>query len=128
MKNLVAQYSPLLDDRRNSIHGAVLKTKEGLANPFASDELSAEELIYNLFKIPHKSEASIGKLLMVLKNYGLFESDPRLQPMMHKIREIEQEREDRIHESKDPRHWKLSKEDFKKWSLFVKGLKNAGAG
>uniref|UniRef100_A0A915EFE4 glutaminase n=1 Tax=Ditylenchus dipsaci TaxID=166011 RepID=A0A915EFE4_9BILA len=108
------QYSPLLEERKGSIQKALLKTKEGLANPFACDELSAEELIYNLFKIPNKSEASIGKLLMVLKNYGLLETDPRLQPMMHKIREIEQEKEDRVHESKDPRHWKMNKEDFKK--------------
>jgi hypothetical protein len=40
------------------------KTIEGLNNTMASDE-SPEDLIYNLFKIPNKEEASIGKLITV---------------------------------------------------------------
>lgn len=100
------QYGTLLDN------GRIQKTKEGLSNPFARNEQSAEELIYNLFKIPNKTDASIGKLLMVLKNYGLQEQDPRLLPMMRKIRKLEEEREEKVHEAKDPRHWKLSKENF----------------
>jgi hypothetical protein len=47
-----------------------------------------------MFKIPNKNEASIGKLIMVLKNYGLLESDPRLLPMMKKIWEIEKAKEE----------------------------------
>lgn len=65
MTFLAEQFIQLSDDRKLSIQGDLQKTKQGLANPFACDELSAEDLIYNLFKIPHKSDASIGKLIMV---------------------------------------------------------------
>jgi hypothetical protein len=109
------QYSPILDQRRKiSINGIIQQTAQGLSNTFACDEASPEDLIFNLFKIPNKDEASIGKLLMVLKNYGLQEEDPRLLPMMRKIREIEREREELMNETKDPKHWKLRTEDFMK--------------
>jgi hypothetical protein len=32
---------------------------------------------------------------------------------MRKIHEIEKEKEERINEAKDPKHWRLSREDFK---------------
>lgn len=49
--------------------------------------------------------------------------------MMEKIREIEREREDSRGEAKDPRHWKLGREDFKQCiaeslSLISKTLQN----
>jgi hypothetical protein len=131
----VEQYSPLTEDnRRLSLSSAIEKTKEGLGNLFGVDEQSPEDLIYNLFKVPNKSDAFIGKLIMasppspppsssqihfsssfeVLKNHGLQENDPRLAPMMRKIREIESEKEERTHEARDPKHWKLSKNDFKR--------------
>ena len=50
----------------------------------------------------------------MLKNYGIRETDPRLEPMMCKIREIEAEKEERVNEARDPKHWKLSREDFKR--------------
>jgi hypothetical protein len=34
--------------------------------------------------------------------------------MMRKIREIESEKEERTHEARGPKHWKLSKNDFKR--------------
>jgi hypothetical protein len=62
----VDQYSPLSEDHRKlSLSSAIQKTKEGLGNMFADDEQSPEELIYNLFKVPNKSDAFIGKLIMV---------------------------------------------------------------
>ncbi|KAL3081470.1 hypothetical protein niasHS_011714 [Heterodera schachtii] len=128
--NTLEQFAPLKDDdRRLSLQSVILKTKDGLDNPFACDEQSPEELIYNLFKIPHKSDASIGKLIMVLKNYGLQENDPRLAPMMRKIREIENEKEERMNEARDPKHWKMSHNDFKRvigesLSLIVQTLQN----
>lgn len=64
------------------------------------------------FKIPNKNEASIGKLIVVLKNYGLQEDDPRLLPMMQKIWTIEKAKEERTCEARDPKHWKLRREDF----------------
>ena len=42
------------------------------------------------------------------------ENDPRLAPMMRKIREIESEKEEKTNEARDPKHWKLSKNDFKR--------------
>uniref|UniRef100_A0A914EFU2 glutaminase n=1 Tax=Acrobeloides nanus TaxID=290746 RepID=A0A914EFU2_9BILA len=75
---------------------------------------SPDELIYRLFKVPNKDEAVIGRLLTLLKSYGLQESDPRLKPMMEKIHKIEQEKEERFLEARDPKQWKLEKEDFKK--------------
>lgn len=33
---------------------------------------------------------------------------------MCKIREIEAEKEERVNEARDPKHWKLSREDFKR--------------
>uniref|UniRef100_A0AC34QCD3 Glutaminase n=1 Tax=Panagrolaimus sp. JU765 TaxID=591449 RepID=A0AC34QCD3_9BILA len=107
------QWSPLSDIRsKESIVHQIHKTAHGLSNAFVIDE-QPEDLIYNLFKLPNKEEASIGKLLTLLKNFGLQESDPRLKPMMEKIREIEQEKEELFKEARDPKHWKLGKQDFK---------------
>ncbi|KAH7725993.1 glutaminase liver isoform [Aphelenchoides avenae] len=109
------QYSPLMEQRhKQSAAEMVQQTAESLSNAFACDEPSPEDLIFNLFKIPNKEEASIGKLIMVLKNYGLQETDPRLTPMMRRIKEIERAKEEQVNEAKDPKHWKLGKEDFKK--------------
>ena len=38
--------------------------------------------------------------------------------MMQKIREIEQMKEEQLNEARDPKHWKLKKEDFKKYFVF----------
>lgn len=53
-------------------------------------------------------------MLTVLKTYGLLETDPRLKPMMEMIWKIERSKEEINHEAKDPKHWKLSQDDFKK--------------
>lgn len=71
--------------RKDSLNNILLATKNGLSNAFAAQSQSPEDLIFNMFKIPNKNEASIGKLIMVLKNYGLSENDPRLTSMMKKI-------------------------------------------
>lgn len=63
---LVQQYSPLMEQRhKQSAAEMVQQTAESLSNAFACDEPSPEDLIFNLFKIPNKEEASIGKLIMV---------------------------------------------------------------
>ncbi|KAI6221261.1 No extended memory [Aphelenchoides besseyi] len=125
------QYSPLMDEHRRkiSLQGMVEATASGLSNTFALNEQSPEILIYNMFKIPNKPHASIGKLIMVLKNYGLQETDPRLAPMMKRIWSIEKEKEERSCEARDPKHWKLAREDFIKCinesiSLISKTLQN----
>uniref|UniRef100_A0AC34GQ72 Glutaminase n=1 Tax=Panagrolaimus sp. ES5 TaxID=591445 RepID=A0AC34GQ72_9BILA len=75
-------------------------------------ELPAEEMIYNIFKIQNKDEANIGKLIALLRSYGLLESDPRLKPMIRKILKIEEEHEIESREIRDPKKWKLGKEEF----------------
>uniref|UniRef100_A0AC34FVS2 Glutaminase n=1 Tax=Panagrolaimus sp. ES5 TaxID=591445 RepID=A0AC34FVS2_9BILA len=108
------QWSPLGEAKsKESIVQTISQTAETLSNAFICDQ-QPEDLIYNLFKIPNKEEASIGKLLSLLKNFGLQESDPRLKPMMQKIRDIEQAKEEQFKEARDPKHWKLGKEDFQK--------------
>jgi len=49
-----------------------------------------------------------------LKNHGLQKNDPRFAPMMRKISEIENEKEEKSNEARDPKHWKLSRNDFKR--------------
>ncbi|KAI1726748.1 glutaminase domain-containing protein [Ditylenchus destructor] len=111
--NTVNQYRAILN-RKASICNILQQTADGLGSAFhRGGDKSPEDLIFELFKIPNKNEASIGKLLMVLKSYGLHKNDPRLQPMMEKIYEIERETEEMDKEAKDPKHWKLKLDDFR---------------
>lgn len=57
-------WSKVLEKRKASVLPILEKTIESLNNTMASDE-SPEDLIFNLFKIPNKEEASIGKLITV---------------------------------------------------------------
>ena len=50
----------------------------------------------------------------MLKTYGLQDSDPRLKPMMMKIQQIEEEHERKGQDVRDPKKWKLNKDDFMK--------------
>ncbi|PIC44135.1 hypothetical protein B9Z55_004607 [Caenorhabditis nigoni] len=89
-------------------------TLRGISNPYERDESEgSEDMIFELFKIPNKNEASIGKLLTVLRQLGLRDDDPRLVPMMEKIRDFEKIAEEKIAEAKEQKHWKLTKEQFK---------------
>ncbi|CAD5213022.1 unnamed protein product [Bursaphelenchus okinawaensis] len=108
--NSMSTYQKIMN-RRNSIADALKRTADGLANEFSRDK-TAEEMVFELFKIPNKNEGAIGKLIGILKSYGIQENDPRLRPMMNKICHIEKESEEMAKEAKDPKHWKLSKEDF----------------
>uniref|UniRef100_A0A7E4UNM0 glutaminase n=1 Tax=Panagrellus redivivus TaxID=6233 RepID=A0A7E4UNM0_PANRE len=108
----VEQYRQILN-RKGSLYNILQQTADGLSNAFTRDQKTPEDLIFDLFKIPNKNEASIGKLLSVLKSYGLQENDPRLAPMMERIWRIERENEEISNEARDPKHWKLSKNDFK---------------
>ncbi|KAI6185135.1 No extended memory [Aphelenchoides fujianensis] len=129
---IIDQFAPLMEEsnrRKISIQKMLEGTAGGLANTFAFQEESPEQLIYQMFKIPNKSQASIGKLIMVLKNYGLQKNDPRLAPMMAQIWAIEKEKEERSCEAKVVKHWKLAREDFMRciaesMSLISKTLQN----
>ncbi|CAI5442421.1 unnamed protein product [Caenorhabditis angaria] len=121
------------------------KSLRGISNPYDRDETEqSEDMVFELFKIPNKNEASIGKLLSVLRSFGFRDDDPRLVPMMEKVREFEQIAEEKCSEASDQKHWKLSKELFKQcispsidivcralqndfvipaWSLFVTNIR-----
>lgn len=43
---------------------------EHLTPSFDGTKEQAEDIIYDLFKVPYKEEASIGRLLSVLKSMG----------------------------------------------------------
>uniref|UniRef100_A0A914W569 glutaminase n=1 Tax=Plectus sambesii TaxID=2011161 RepID=A0A914W569_9BILA len=114
---------------RNQSFAALLhETQHGLCN--AVDRDTPEELIFRLFKVPNNDDqACVGKLLSVLKSFGLREDDPRLQPMMEKVRGIELEEEEADNEARDPNHWQLNKEQFKRCislsvHIIVKALRN----
>ncbi|KAI6233174.1 No extended memory [Aphelenchoides fujianensis] len=95
----------------DSVGARLQSTVDGLANEFAREQ-TAEDVIFELFKLPNKEQGAIGKLLAVLKSYGIQDTDPRLKRMMAIIWEIERRSEERTHEAKDPRHWRLSRADF----------------
>uniref|UniRef100_A0A914W1V8 glutaminase n=1 Tax=Plectus sambesii TaxID=2011161 RepID=A0A914W1V8_9BILA len=84
-----------------------------ISQAFDAEQQSPEELIFELFKTPNKEEACIGKLISLLKSYGLREDDPRLKPMMDKIKEIEEEQEAHSNETKDSLHWNFNRKQFK---------------
>ncbi|KAL3123036.1 hypothetical protein niasHT_001236 [Heterodera trifolii] len=50
---------------------------------------SPEDVVFDLFKLPNRDEASIGKLISVLRAFGLQPDDPRLRGTMDKVREAE---------------------------------------
>ncbi|PAV88116.1 hypothetical protein WR25_17730 [Diploscapter pachys] len=90
------------------------KSLRGLSNPYErEDPTGREEVIFELFKLPSKNEASIGKLLAVLKSFGLREDDPRLAPMMARVHELEQLEEEKKNETFESKHWTMDRECFK---------------
>ncbi|KHJ75875.1 hypothetical protein OESDEN_24508 [Oesophagostomum dentatum] len=82
------------------------KTVEGLNHAYELRDSSPEDLIFDLFKMPNKDEASISKLIKVLKSFGLRDSDPRLRHMMEKMKSFEDEDD-------DARNFLLPREKFK---------------
>jgi hypothetical protein len=86
------------------------KTAEALSKSYEYKTTSAEDLVFDLFKAQgNKEEASIGKLISVLRSFGLKEDDPRLRQTMDKIRDYDQMNE----EDNDVRHYRLNRNQFK---------------
>uniref|UniRef100_A0A914YBR6 Glutaminase EF-hand domain-containing protein n=1 Tax=Panagrolaimus superbus TaxID=310955 RepID=A0A914YBR6_9BILA len=86
------------------------KTAEALSKSYEYKTTSAEDLVFDLFKAQGpKEEASIGKLLSVLRSFGLKEDDPRLKNTMDKIRDYDLMNE----EDNDVRHYRLNRNQFK---------------
>ncbi|WKX95920.1 hypothetical protein Q1695_012406 [Nippostrongylus brasiliensis] len=106
------------------------QTLRVLAHPYEKEANKCQEdSIFDLFKIPGKNEASIGKLLTVLKSFGIRTEDPRLKPMMRRLKQIEKQEEAKLDEVLEPKHWKLSKDQFKECvaycvDLIVQTLQN----
>ncbi|KAI6234670.1 Glutaminase [Aphelenchoides fujianensis] len=97
-------------DRKKSVARILGEAMDSLQPSFEFRNDTPEDVVYDLFKIPNsEEEASIGKLLAVLKSLGLREQDPRLAPMMAKISEFEAKMSDET----DIRRYRLPKEQFK---------------
>ena len=75
----------IFPERKKSIARIMSETAEHLNPSFDGTKESAEDVVYDLFKVPHKDEASIGRLLSVLKSMGLQENDPRLIGTIQKV-------------------------------------------
>uniref|UniRef100_A0A0K0D082 EF-hand_14 domain-containing protein n=1 Tax=Angiostrongylus cantonensis TaxID=6313 RepID=A0A0K0D082_ANGCA len=89
-------------------------TLQGLMNPYEKEfNKGKEDAIFEMFKIPGKNQASIGRLLTILKSLGLRMDDPRLKSMMRHLKEIEKQEEAKTNEVTEPKRWKLNKELFK---------------
>ncbi|KHJ97370.1 glutaminase [Oesophagostomum dentatum] len=93
---------------------SLFQTLRCLSVPYDKDtSKSQEDAIFDIFKVPGKNEASIGRLLTVIKSFGLRIDDPRFKPMMRKLKQIEKEQEAKLSETTEPKHWRLDKELFK---------------
>ncbi|VDK78901.1 unnamed protein product [Litomosoides sigmodontis] len=100
----------LKNNRKLSITRLLNDTAKGLKHVYQLSHPSQEDLTYDLFKCSKKpDEASLGKLLSVLRSFGIREDDPRLKHTIEKMREYELQIEDDC----DTRHCLLSKEQFK---------------
>uniref|UniRef100_A0A914W2S0 glutaminase n=1 Tax=Plectus sambesii TaxID=2011161 RepID=A0A914W2S0_9BILA len=99
-------------NRKTSVAALLKDTQAGFKSVFEADQQSPEDLIFELFKYKDRDEACIGKLLSVLKSFGLREDDPRLRPMTEMIKTIELEQEIQNNETKDPLHWNLNRAQF----------------
>lgn len=72
--------------QKNTVNMRILSETAEYLNPsFDGTKESAEDVVYDLFKVPQKDEASIGRLLSVLKSMGLTEDDPRLSGTINKV-------------------------------------------
>ncbi|VDK72175.1 unnamed protein product [Onchocerca ochengi] len=100
----------LKNNRKSSVTRLLNDTAKRLKHVYQLSHPSQEDLTYDLFKCPKKpEEASLGKLLSVLRSFGIREDDPRLKHTIEKLREYELQIEDDC----DTRHCLLNKEQFK---------------
>ncbi|VDN19487.1 unnamed protein product [Gongylonema pulchrum] len=101
-------------------------TAKGLKHVYQLSHPSQEDLIYDLFKCPKKpDEASLGKLLSVLRSFGIREDDPRLKHTIEKMREYELQSVD----DSDTKHCLLNKDQFRECirpsiNLIAQALRN----
>uniref|UniRef100_A0A0K0FCQ0 glutaminase n=1 Tax=Strongyloides venezuelensis TaxID=75913 RepID=A0A0K0FCQ0_STRVS len=96
-------------NRKHSVAQIMNETMEGLNHSYEFKKSSQEDLIFELFRIRSTEEASIGKLISVLKSFGIRDDDPRMKQTIEKMMLYEQESGDDC----DTRHNRLSREKFK---------------
>ncbi|CAD5218157.1 unnamed protein product [Bursaphelenchus okinawaensis] len=96
-------------DRKRSVARIMSQTADGLNQSFEFKKCAPEDVVYDLFKVPGKDEASIGRLVSVLKSLGLREDDPRLIPTMEKIKEYDHNMNDDF----DVKRYRLPRDQFK---------------
>uniref|UniRef100_A0A0N4ZIT7 glutaminase n=1 Tax=Parastrongyloides trichosuri TaxID=131310 RepID=A0A0N4ZIT7_PARTI len=95
-------------NRKHSVVQIMNKTLEGLNHSYEFKKSSQEDLIFDLFRIPNKEEASMGKLISVLRSFGIRDDDPRMKQTIEKMMMYEQESSDDC----DSRHNRLNREQF----------------
>ncbi|CAD6195807.1 unnamed protein product [Caenorhabditis auriculariae] len=93
-------------ERKTSMAQVMEKTVQGLKHAYELRTSTPEDLIFDLFKMRDRDEASITKLIKVLKSFGLRQSDPRLRPMFQMMKRMEDEDD-------DARNFALSRDRFK---------------
>uniref|UniRef100_A0A914W3A5 glutaminase n=1 Tax=Plectus sambesii TaxID=2011161 RepID=A0A914W3A5_9BILA len=108
----VKTIAEILKDQSNAVQ-LFKGIQRELSQAFDAGQQSPEAVIFELFKTPDKEEACIGKLISLLKSFGLREDDPRLKSMMDKIKELEEVREEFSNEAKNPLHGILNRAQFK---------------
>jgi len=108
----VAEIGEILE-RKSSVARMMSKTADNLAHSFEfhPQQPTPEEMVFDLFKLPNQQEASIGKLITVLRSFGLREDDARLRVMMERVRELDMAQT----EDGDVRHFTLSRKQFTEW-------------
>ncbi|TKR63083.1 hypothetical protein L596_026960 [Steinernema carpocapsae] len=99
----------ILQHGSSSVAQLMSKTAEGIDQAIDMHNPSLSDLIYNLFKVPGKDEASVAKLIVVLRSFGIHEDDPRLAEVMDKIRHFEKLFDDELCD----RRLHLNREQFR---------------
>ncbi|CAJ0959639.1 unnamed protein product, partial [Mesorhabditis belari] len=81
-------------NRKKSVARIMSNTVKALNSAYEMRTISPADLIFDLFKLPDRDEASVTKLIKVLKSFGLREKDPRMKKMMDQIRTFEETKEE----------------------------------
>ncbi|CEF59993.1 No extended memory [Strongyloides ratti] len=96
-------------NRKHSVAQIMNETMEGLNHSYEFKKSSQEDLIFELFRIPSTEEASMGRLISVLKSFGIRDDDPRMKQTIEKMMMFEHESSDDC----DSRHNRLNRQQFK---------------
>uniref|UniRef100_A0AC35U7C6 Glutaminase n=1 Tax=Rhabditophanes sp. KR3021 TaxID=114890 RepID=A0AC35U7C6_9BILA len=96
-------------NRKHSVVQIMSRTLDGLNHAYEYKKPSPEDLVYDLFKVQNKDEASMGKLLSVLRSFGIRDDDPRMKQTFQLMNQFEAE----SNEDCDFRHYRLNRTKFR---------------